>query len=112
MNANTSRMNAETSQKNADKSAADKSTLTNTQIFNQAKDMLAAQVPTGELGEGNRPIMRPKYTKEQFEDWLYDVLPETEEGKQTFNDIMAALDIDHARFYEPVFIQKQRSLIE
>jgi hypothetical protein len=114
MNANTSRMNAETSQKNADKSAADKSTLTNTQIFNQAKDMLAAQVPkgTGETDNEGKPAMRPKYTREQFEDWLYDVLPETEEGKQTFNDIMAALDIDHAKFYEPVFIQKQRSLIE
>jgi hypothetical protein len=112
MNANTSRMNAETSQKNADKSAADKSTLTNTQIFNQAKDMLAAQVPTGELGEGNRPIMRPKYTREDFETWLANMFPMTPEGDKAYDDIVAALDLDNMDFYDPLanVIKKQHTL--
>ena len=116
INANTSRMNAETSRANAAKKEGENKTLlTTTQYFNQAKAMLNEKVPTGELGLDSKPIMRPKYTKEQYETWLYGVMPKgddgmvTEEGNILFDTIWDTLNIDNAEFYVPSTTQSSKT---
>jgi hypothetical protein len=98
-NANTSRINANKS--GGSGTGSDKSTLTNSQIYSQAKSLLDEKVPSGGADADGKPIMRPKYTKQQFEKWLDSVLPKTEEGDKMYDDIVNALDIDNAEFYTP-----------
>ena len=76
-------------------------TLTTTQYFNQAKDLLNERVATGQTDSDSKPIYRPKYTKEQFETWLNNALPKTPKGDKMYDDIIAALDIDNVEFYKP-----------
>lgn len=69
----------------------EKSTFTNTQLFNQAKKMTEEKVDTGRRDADGKPIYRPKYTQEQFDDWLISMLPNNEEGRKAFNDILSML---------------------
>lgn len=69
----------------------EKPTFTNTQLLNQAKKMLEEKVDTGRMGADGKPIQRPKYTQEQFDDWLISMLPNNEEGRKAFNDIISML---------------------
>ena len=72
-------------------SPTEKSTFTNTQLLSQAKNMLEEKVDTGRMGADGKPIQRPKYTQEQFDDWLISMLPNNEEGRKAFNDIISML---------------------
>jgi hypothetical protein len=98
INAQTSRMNAETSRANAAKADADKRILTNTQIFNLVKEKANEQVSTGKLDNKGNPVTRPKYTKEEFDVWLDQLVPDDDELRV----IMDAIDYDNLKFYVPV----------
>ena len=68
--------------------------LTKTQILDRAKYMLEEKVDTGRLDDKGNKIKRPKYTMEQFDEWLSGMLPDTEEGEILFDDIIAKLGPD------------------
>jgi hypothetical protein len=97
------------------KLAKERDTLTTTQLFNQAKDMITAKVSTGEFDENEKPIYRPKYTRQEFEIWLANLFPMTPEGDKAYDDFVAALNLDSVEFYMPESIpeytpiQKQHS---
>ena len=84
MNAAANQTRAQNSANNANKQ---NTALSATQYFNQAKSMLAAKDEAG----------NPKYTREQFENWLAG-LPIDD---QTYDELVAALNLDNADFYEP-----------
>jgi len=79
----------------ANSSDENKSTLTTTQYFNQAKALADEMVETGESDLDGEAIMRPKYTKEQFDTWLASLPINDKE----LGDIMDAIDYDNLEFY-------------
>jgi hypothetical protein len=75
--------------------------FTATQYLNQAKDMLNQTVSTGQNGPDGKPIMRPKYTRQQFESWLATIFPNTPEGDMAYDEVVRLLNLDYVDFYEP-----------
>lgn len=97
INATTSRMNAETSKKNAEKGGTeDKSSLTSTQYYNAAKDRLANVIEVVNYKGDVEKV--PNMTRQEFELWLANAIPQTEEGERLFDEIYDLLDIENMRF--------------